>query len=80
MRWDSPLYAINMFYYHWLIKKLLWPMTERIYVGRKTKFKAGRRKVVSRCYGLSYQRRKTPNITGKPQRHGETQINRNVLI
>ena len=24
--WDSPLYAINMFYYHCLIKKLLWPM------------------------------------------------------
>ena len=24
--WDAPLYAVNMFYYHWLIKKLLWPM------------------------------------------------------
>ena len=24
--WDSPLYAVNMFYYNWLIKKLLWPM------------------------------------------------------
>ena len=22
--WDGPLYAVNMFYYHWLIKKLLW--------------------------------------------------------
>ena len=21
MMWDSPLYARNMFYYHWLIKK-----------------------------------------------------------
>ena len=20
--WDSPLYAVNMFYYYWLIKKL----------------------------------------------------------
>ena len=27
MMWDSPLYAVNMFYYHWLIKKLIWPMT-----------------------------------------------------
>ena len=25
--WDSPLCAVNMFYCHWLIKKLLWPMT-----------------------------------------------------
>ena len=23
---DSPLYAVSMFYYHWLIKKLLRPM------------------------------------------------------
>ena len=27
MMWDSPLYAMNMFYYHWLIKKLLGPIT-----------------------------------------------------
>lgn len=26
MMWDSPLYVVNMFYYHWLINKLLWPM------------------------------------------------------
>ena len=24
--WDSPVYAVNVFYYHWLIKQLLWPM------------------------------------------------------
>ena len=24
---DSPLYAVNVFYYHWLIKKLLGLMT-----------------------------------------------------
>ena len=23
---DFPLYAVNMFYYCWLIKKLFWPM------------------------------------------------------
>ena len=22
--WDFPLYAVNVFYYHWSIKKLLW--------------------------------------------------------
>ena len=22
--WDSPQYAVNMLYCHWLIKKLLW--------------------------------------------------------
>ena len=26
LMWDSPLYAVNMFYYHWIIKKLLQPM------------------------------------------------------
>ena len=26
MMWDCPLYAVNMFYCHWLIKKLFWPM------------------------------------------------------
>ena len=24
--WHAPLYVVNMFNYHWLIKKLLWPM------------------------------------------------------
>ena len=26
LMWDSPLYSMNMFYYHWLLKKLFWPM------------------------------------------------------
>ena len=26
LMWDSPLCAVNMFYYHWLTEKLLWPM------------------------------------------------------
>ena len=26
LMWDSSLYAVNMFYYYWLIKNLLWPM------------------------------------------------------
>lgn len=27
LMWDVPLYAVNTFYYHWLIEKLLWSMT-----------------------------------------------------
>ena len=26
LMWDSPLYVVNMFYYHWLIKMLIWLM------------------------------------------------------
>ena len=26
LMWDFPLYAVNMVCYHWLIKKLLWPV------------------------------------------------------
>ena len=26
---EFPLYTVNIFYYHWLIKKLLWPMAEQ---------------------------------------------------
>lgn len=30
MMWDSPLHAVNRFYHHWLIiKVLLWPMAGR---------------------------------------------------
>lgn len=26
MMWDSPMYAVNMFYCYFLIKNLLWPV------------------------------------------------------
>ena len=29
MMWDSPLYAVNIFYYHWLITKLFQPMASQ---------------------------------------------------
>ena len=42
---------MNMFYYHWSIKKLLWPMAgqnrARQVVGGGTKLNAGRKKVES---------------------------------
>ena len=44
MMWDSPLHAVGMFYYHWLIKKLIWLMADRIELGGKTKLNAGRKK------------------------------------
>ena len=27
--WDFTLHAVNMLFYYWLIKKLLWPMAEQ---------------------------------------------------
>ena len=32
---DAPLYAVNMSYYHWLIKKLVWPIARQNRDGRK---------------------------------------------
>ena len=29
LMWDSLLYAVNMFYYCWLVKKLFLPMAEQ---------------------------------------------------
>lgn len=34
LMWDSPLYVKNMIYYHWLVKKLFWPM-EGQNIGRR---------------------------------------------
>ena len=27
--WDALLYAVNVSYYHWLIKKLIWPIARQ---------------------------------------------------
>ena len=37
--WDVFLYAVNKSYYHWLIKKLVWPIARQIEPGRKSKQK-----------------------------------------
>lgn len=29
LMWYSPLYAVIIFYYHWLIKELFWPMAQQ---------------------------------------------------
>ena len=70
--WDSPLYAVNMFYYHCLINKLFWAYgrAEKSKTaissrdGREKKVKSGRFQI----------------LTKKPHPHAEAQINRNGLI
>ena len=38
LMWGPPLYAVNMFYCHWLIKKLLWAYRQgRLEQGRNSK-------------------------------------------
>ena len=45
MMWDSPLYAMNMFYYHWLIKKMLWPMAGQNIARQESQTETGKKKV-----------------------------------
>ena len=35
--WNVSLCAVNIFYYHWLIMKLIWPTASRIEPGKKYK-------------------------------------------
>ena len=73
MMWDSPLYSVNMFYYHWLIKKLLWAVKSDIY--RESRQNQG---------DDMHLPKETDAITlsGKPQPCGNTQnnINRHRII
>ena len=81
--WDSLLYAVNMFYYHWLIKKLIWPIAGQNITKQgweRTKLKARRKKAESgRCH-FAAKGERCQNITSKPQPCGDTKINRNMLI
>ena len=64
--WDFPLYAVNMFYYHQLIKKLIWAYgsTEQSKAGipsRQREKEGGVREMPCSCL-----KRQTPrNLTGK---------------
>ena len=63
--------------YHWLINNCL-VLAQGIEVGRGTKLKAGRKKAESeRCHVAPLEPEET--LPGKPQPHGDTQINRNGL-
>ena len=56
--WDSPLYAMDVFYYYWLIKKLLWLMEGRIQISGKTKLNAERNKAeAGRCHVAAHEAR-----------------------
>ena len=43
---DALLYGVNMFYYHWLIKKLLWPMAGQNITRQETQTETGERRQV----------------------------------
>lgn len=49
--WDSPLFAINMFYCHWLIKKLLLVngLTKLIQAARDIRRKKSQREKPCNC-------------------------------
>ena len=48
--WGTLLYAVNMIYFHWLMKKLLWPMTEENIARQKIQTDTRRKKAKSeRC-------------------------------
>ena len=65
------MYAMIMFYYHWLIKKPLWSMAGQIQVGGKTKLNAGRKKAESGRHHVAAERERHQNLTGKPQPSGD---------
>ena len=57
MMWDSLLYAMNMFYYHWLIKKAALPYGRAEYSkAGKTKLNAGKKKAEpGKCYVVTQE-------------------------
>ena len=79
MMWDSPLYTMNMFYYHWLIKKLLWPIAGQ-YIARLQEIYIERELAESEKHHVAAEGNKHPILSSKPQPHADTQNNRNGLI
>lgn len=57
------LYTVNMHSFHWLMRKLIWPITKQIRLGRKTKQIQGEREE---------HRRIKPATMGK--RHARKQV------
>ena len=61
------MYAVNMFYYHWLIKKLLWSMKEQTIAGGKSGQRCKERVgVESRRHHVAVERKRCQNLTSKP--------------
>ena len=51
LMWNSSLYAVNMLYYHWLIKKLLQPMAVQNRARQEQRLeRVGRVKGIPRSY------------------------------
>ena len=75
---EAPLYAVNMFYSHWLIKKHILPRVRKN-IARK-EVQTERRKVESRRCHVATGGVRCQSISDKSQPCGNTQINRNGLI
>ena len=76
------MYVVNMFYCHWLMNKesgLACDRVEQSQAG-KTKLNAGRKKMESVRSHVAPLETDTGTWPGKPQPHGNTQINRDGLI
>ena len=76
--WDFPLYAANMFYYHFLIKKLLWPMVGQNIAMLEGIYGESRRS--QRDAMMLLKEKDAGTLPGKPQPRGDAQMNRNGLI
>ena len=63
--WDAHLYAVNMSYYHWFIKNLIWPIARQNIARREIQREIEREKGQSLGGASSYQRSKMWGI--KPQ-------------
>ena len=65
--WDFPLYAVNVFYYHWLTKNLLWTYGGTKY--RKVEVSSrdrGDEKVESGRHHVAAEGDRCQNLPGKP--------------
>ena len=81
MMWDVCPYALNMFHYHWLIKKLILPMAKQNRARQEIQeeIQGEQRQSQGDVIQLSKERHaRAPPVSHRPC--GNTQMNRNGLI
>ena len=78
--WDSPLYSMNMLYYHCLIKKMIWPVAGHNRQGKLNWMQGERGQSKRDAVYVAAEGERHQNLIGRPQPHGDKQINRNGLI
>ena len=64
---------MKIFYYQWLIKRLLWPTAGQNRVRHENYLNAGRKKVESGSY-VAAEGERHQDLTSRPQPHGDTLI------